>query len=280
MDDLYIVTVVTKTNYYFPYLVESCEKNGKKLTILGYNEKWEGFTWRFKLLINFLKKLKSNDIVCFIDGYDVICTRNLNNLKNEFIKLKNETNCKIIIGHDKIINTDIYYMNYMFVNLYFGKCKNNNLNAGTYIGYVKDLIDILSYIYMEINENNKLDDQQLLTTYCNSNNDIYIDIHNKLFLVINKPFSEIDNYIQVKNNEIIYNNNTPFFIHCPGNTYLENILKLLNYNVPNNKIQKTMKKRLYDTIYMYFKNNILIVSFILFILIIITIKYICNFNDK
>jgi hypothetical protein len=117
-------------------------------------------------------------------------------------------------------------------------------------------------------------------TYCNSNNDIYIDINNKLFLVINKPFSEIDNYVQVKNNEIIYNNNTPFFIHCPGNTYLENILKLLNYNVPNNKIQKTMKKRLYDTLYMYFKNNSLIVSFILFILIIITIKYICNFNDK
>jgi hypothetical protein len=280
MEDLYIVTVVTKTNYYFPYLVESCEKNGKKLTILGYNEKWEGFTWRFKLLINFLKKLKSTDIVCFIDGYDVICTRNLNDLKNEFIKLKNETNCKIIIGHDKIINTGIYYMNYIWYNFYFGKCKNNNLNAGTYIGYVKDLIDILSYIYTEINENNKLDDQQLLTTYCNSNNDIYIDIYNKLFLSITKPFSEIDNYLQVKNNEIIYNNNIPFFIHCPGNTYLENTLKLLNYNVPNNNIQKTMKKRLYDTLYMYIKNNSFIKSFILFFLIIITIKYICSINDK
>jgi hypothetical protein len=40
MDDLHIVTVVTKSNYYFPYLVESCKKNGKELTILGYNKEW------------------------------------------------------------------------------------------------------------------------------------------------------------------------------------------------------------------------------------------------
>ena len=119
MDDLHIVTVVTKSNYYFPYLVESCKKNGKELTILGYNKEWQGFTWKFKLMINYLKKLKSTDIVCFIDGYDVICTRDLNELKNVFIKIQNETKSKIIVGHDKIINTGLYYINSLFINLYF-----------------------------------------------------------------------------------------------------------------------------------------------------------------
>lgn len=279
MNDLYIVTVVTKTDYYFPYLVESCKKNGKKLIVLGYNQKWKGFTWRFKLLIDFLNKLKSTDIVCFIDGYDVICTRNLNELKDEFIKLKKETNSKIIIGHDKIINTGVYYINNIINYLYFGRCKDIHLNAGTYIGYVEDLINILLYIYTQTEKNNNLDDQQLLTKYCNLNNDIYIDINNKLFLVINKPYSDVDNYLEFKNNKLIYNNNTPFFIHCPGNTYLENILKLLNYNISNNKIKKKMKKRLYDKLCIYFKINIknnkffiLIILFIFIVLIIIKHK--------
>lgn len=31
MNKLYIVTVATHPDFYFPYLVESCKKNGKEL---------------------------------------------------------------------------------------------------------------------------------------------------------------------------------------------------------------------------------------------------------
>jgi cell division control protein 42 len=34
-----------------------------------------------------LNKLNKNDIVCFVDGYDVICVRNLNQLKNTFLNI-------------------------------------------------------------------------------------------------------------------------------------------------------------------------------------------------
>ena len=33
---LHIVTVATDSQYYFPYLVESCEQHGLKLEILGF----------------------------------------------------------------------------------------------------------------------------------------------------------------------------------------------------------------------------------------------------
>ena len=277
MDDLHIITIVTKSDYYFPYLLESCERNGKKLTILGLNEKWKGFTWRFKIMINYLKQLKPTDIVCIIDGYDVICNRDLNELKNEFIKIKNKTNCKIVIGHDKLIKTNLYYINYLFVTMFYGKCKNISLNAGTYIGYVKDILDIILSLYTE---NDGLDDQQILTKYCNSNNDIYIDVNNKIFLTIDKPYSNIDNYLNIQNNTVIYNNNKPFFIHAPGNTYLEKTLLLLNYNVSNNNIQKSMIRRVINNLYIFIINNMLFILFILFIIIFIIYKLIKYYFSK
>jgi hypothetical protein len=42
-----IITVATKSDYYFPYLKESIKRNGSELIVLGYNEVWQGFNWRF-----------------------------------------------------------------------------------------------------------------------------------------------------------------------------------------------------------------------------------------
>jgi uncharacterized LabA/DUF88 family protein len=82
MSNLHLVTVATHKDGYFDYLVESCKRNGKDVKVLGYEEKWQGFNWRFTLILDYLKKLNKNDIVCVIDGYDVLCTRNLNELTN------------------------------------------------------------------------------------------------------------------------------------------------------------------------------------------------------
>jgi hypothetical protein len=270
MSDLHIVTVATHPEFYFKYLIESCKKNGKELDVLGFGEKWKGFTWRFTLMLEYLKKLDKNDIVCFIDGYDVICTRNLNELKDEFIKIKNETDCKIIVGHDKIITDTIFYHLYYLKTINkFDQCKNIDINAGTYIGYVIDLIDILEKIY-NLNPNDAADDQILLTKYCNmcNNNDIFIDIDNKIFLTLDKPFAEIDNLIEINNNEIIYNNNKPFFLHGPGETYLNNVIKLLGYDLNDNKIKNSMiNKSIRRTLFEWKNNKNIQIFFIIIVLI-------------
>lgn len=175
MDDIHIITVATQSKYYLPYLKKSCNKNGKDLKILGYNEIWKGFNWRFRLILNYLEKLDKEDIICIIDGYDVICTRNLKELKNVFLEMKKKYKCKIIIGYDNLQPSDIFdYYNYLWVKYYFSTCKNISLNAGTYMGQVKDLLIILKEIY-NLNPNDKADDQVLFTKYCNINlNDIYI----------------------------------------------------------------------------------------------------------
>ena len=277
MNHLHIVTVATDSEYYFPYLVESCKRNNKELTVLGYGEKWKGFNWKYRLMIEYLKGLNHYDIVCFIDGYDVICTRDLNELENEFIKIKNKTNSKIIVGNEKIIKgTFFYYLSNILFNIYFGKCKDLNINTGTYIGYVIDLLEILQNIY-NLNPNDTADDQKLLIKYCNMhNNDIFIDTDNKLFLTFGKPYSEIDYLIQVNNNGIIYNNNKPFFIHAPGQTYLDNTIRLLGYNLNNNNIKKKMIERNVKKIVFIIKDNLIVILIVLFIVLFIfyyTIKF-------
>lgn len=277
MNDLHIVTVVTDSKYYFPYLVESCKKYGKELTILGYGKKWLGFAWKYKLMIDYLKNLPKTDIVCFIDAYDVICLRDLSELKKEFIKIRNSTNCKIIVGHDKIDTSTLYYTaNYYFNYYYFGLCDNVFLNSGTYIGYVYDLLDILTKVYNETIENID-DDQILLIDYCKKNKkEIYIDVDNKLFLTINKKSSEIDDLVEIKNNKLIYNNNEPFFIHGPGKTSLTNILSKLDYKLyeleKHNNIPDANLKSIYKILFKGNYTKICIILLIIVIFIIIQIR--------
>jgi len=268
MDKLHIVTVATDPQYYFPYLVESCKVNGKELEVLGMGEKWQGFNWRYVKMMEYLKNLQTDDIVCFVDGYDVVCCRNLNELVTEFLKIKERTGCKMVVAHEKtsqIMSSNV---------LYFGKCKNESINSGTYIGYVSDVLEIIENIY-KLNPKNNADDQVLMTQYCKkSDNEIYCDRESKLFLTLSYPLEEIDTYVDIdETNKIAtYNSNQPFFIHANGYGYLDGVIRKLGYSIEGDKIKNELFRNILEKkIWMYLK---LIISeyyfiFILFILLII-----------
>jgi hypothetical protein len=113
---------------------------------------------------------------------------------------------------------------------------------------------------------------------CN-NNDIFIDIDNKIFLTLDKPFAEIDNLLEIDNNQIIYNNNKPFFLHTPGETYLDNVIRLLGYNLNDSKIKyslinKTVKRTLFE-----WKNNKIIQIFFIIVVLITVIYFLRKFSN-
>ena len=265
----HIITIATNSELYFPYLVDSCKKNGIPLTVLGYGEKWTGFTFRFDKMIQYLKKLDPNDVVCFIDGYDVICVRNLNEMTDVFLQLKKKNNCKIVIAENNIIMNNLYnVVLYITVKTSFDKCKNKLINAGSYIGQVKDILYVLEQVYTG---DNTLDDQKILVKYCKTNpNDFYIDLKNELFLTIDRPFDSIHPYLTVKNNKIYYNNNRPFFIHGNGHTYLDSTLDLIGYkNVNiNHKLYYKNKNKYFISTYF---NEICYVSIYIIIFIVLFI---------
>jgi hypothetical protein len=223
---MHIITVVTHSENYFPYLVESCKRNGSELVILGYGEKWTGFNMKYKKMIEYLSTVPKDDIVCFVDGYDVICTRNLNDLEEEFFKIKKKTNCKMIVGDEKT-----FFLNAIVAPLYFGKCKNKSLNSGTYIGYAGEVLDIIQKIY-NLNPKDEADDQLLMTEYCRMNDDIYVDTENKIFLTMAHALYDLDKDVKYYNG-LTYQGNHPFFIHAPSYGILDTIIKKLGYGECN-----------------------------------------------
>jgi len=255
MEKLHIVTVATESKYYFPYLIESCKKNNTELTVLGFGEKWKGFNWRLKLMRSYLLKLPLDDIVCFVDGYDVICTRNLMEMIPVFKQLKLKNNCKIIVGYDNVKNPIVKFI----VRSYF----KNIINAGTYIGVNKDILEMLDSIY-KIDSNDISDDQKLLNKYYNMNNcNIYIDIYGELFgtIISGLPLNNIEKYYTVNDNNVnIKNTNIyPFFIHAPNANYISSILNKLNYKsttIIDENIRKDYLYKFIKIIYYFLVNQL------------------------
>lgn len=264
--NIHIVTVATESKYYFPYLVESCKKKGKKkLQVLGFREEWKGFNWRYRKMIIYLKKINPYDIVCFIDGYDVICCRDLNEIIPIFLKIREESGCKMIVSHGKLF----FFNNIAY--FYFGQCKDLSLNAGSYIAFAKDMLIIIEKIY-NLNPKDDADDQVLLTEYCKSNKkDIYIDEKNEIFLTISHSLYDIGNYVTYDkmSKSIIYNNQKPFFIHAPGFGYLDSIIIKSGYstecNIKNKLFYNFFREKI--LLYLLTKDNFIIILMILMIIL-------------
>jgi hypothetical protein len=266
-----IVTISTDNKFYYPHLVESCKKNKGKLTTLGMGEEWKGYNWKFKKMINYLTNLSDDKIVCFVDGYDVISCRDLTELADEFIKLKNKYKCKIVVGCDEygFIGKKIV------AHISFGKCDNQYLNSGTYIGYVKDLKDIISKIY-QINPSDSADDQVLMIQYYNEHpGEIHIDYECKLFLTLMYPLIEVDYFTSViiNNNKLLAVDykSMPFFIHAPGNGFLNNIITNLGYGTPDIDVKKKLTYALISKMHYHLKRVVMEHKYIFLSIIIILI---------
>lgn len=286
---IYVVTVATESKYYFDYLKKSVKLFGSELIVLGWNETWKGFNWRLQLMKEFLNTINPEDVVCFIDGYDVICLRNLNELMEKYVEIQKRENCKIIIGHDKVISP----INVLVQYFYFDKCNDKYLNAGSYIGYAKDLLFIINEIQNNLSNDSKKDDQILMTKYCNINqSDFYIDVNNEIFIVIADSFNDLKKNITFENKQLIYDSKSkPFFVHGPASTYLDYIIKNIGCEYEeNDKIKNQIYDDFFnDKIYKLTKhmivekqnekkNEIIIVILIIILFIVLLLKYLSQFK--
>jgi len=223
---IHYVCVATESKLYFPYLKQLLPE----LVVLGMGMKWKGYIMKYELLITYVETLKPDDIVCFIDAYDVLPTKNIDNLEKQFVKFSNShPDVKMVVGGGEIPNKLQKICN----DLVF---ENSKLNSGTYIGYVKNIKHILSYI---LQQSNIYDDQVELVKYANQKpNDIYIDTNNDFFCVVSKPLQQVS----------INGNETCSFIHANGNGCLEDFLlehhkivcdsntKISNYMIHSNEL--------------------------------------------
>jgi len=228
---IHYICVATKSKLYFPYLKQLIPQ----LVVLGMGMKWTNYSLKIKLLMEYLETLKDDDIVCFIDAYDVLPTNNIVKLERQFVKFINKNSeVKMIVGGGVIKNRIQKIGN----DLVFEK---SPINSGTYIGYVKQIKHIWSIV---LEKTNISDDQVELIKYAKKNpKDIYIDSRNDFFCVVSKPLKQVN----------LNGNKKCSFIHANGNGCLEDFLlehhdiyvdlktRIANYTIHLNTIIKKVK---------------------------------------
>jgi hypothetical protein len=231
-----LVTVATHSERYYPYLKLSAEKYGHTLITLGWGEKWQGFAWRFELMKEYLRSLDEDEIVCFLDAFDVVVLEDAPTIEGKFIQAIGRDMNKILISKEQysyngIENNILSYLQ----SFVFTKCKEEYINAGTYIGTSSTLLKIFEGICNEFKCSPKADDQRLLQDYCvNHNNLFVIDNECSIFLVINSTLSKINEgeyHITFIGDRLKYKDNTfPAFFHANGYTNFDYIIGKLGYD--------------------------------------------------
>jgi hypothetical protein len=245
-----LITYATHESGYYEALKISATKNGFTLVTLGFNQKWEGFTQRFIEIKNYLETYSNKDeIICFVDGFDCIV------LGTSQEMLKKYTN------HDKILfaaDSDSYFATEIFgeINKKDKNHKYNRLNAGCYIGKVKNILELLVNLCNFTECKAESNDQTLMTLYYNKcidcldidhNRNLFynlkLDINNLYwqYLIISNTYKKLkapleNKYYKFINNRIILNNgNIPIILHGNGDTNMDLIVEKLGYPISINK---------------------------------------------
>lgn len=233
MNKLHVVTVGTSKDGYYNILVDSGSRVGVKIINIGLGKEWTGLTMKYTLLKKYLNNLRDDDIVLFLDAYDVFLVENEQTILNKFYKF----NKPIVFGNQ----------NGLLTNLSMITCNKNNLNTGSYIGYVKYLKILLNIldkpkIYKKFGN----DDQLVLNHICKNNKffDKYtgVDIKQDIFYITNiDTVISLDYWmngsigLRTESGRLLKRDSRqPSIVHLAANVCGKKYVKYLNYDV--NKI--------------------------------------------
>jgi hypothetical protein len=197
------------------YLKESSKLNDVNVNYIK-NEKWNGYVDKIIAIKNVIENLKDDDIVCFIDAYDVL----VNNTYLEILDRFKSCNCEVLLGAELNCYPDIYINRFPNTTT-----KYKYINSGGYIGYKRAIQKIFEWKSMEEIYNicrNGGDQTYFIEYYLNNmNENIKLDdrciIFQNMHLVSWKEFTF--NYGKFTNNIL---NIIPCFIHFNGGTWQQN----------------------------------------------------------
>ena len=216
---LHIITLGSNEDE-MKYLKESAQRNNVAIQFI-FCKKWNGYIDKITTMKQAIQNIPDDDIVCFIDSYDVLLFTDENEILSKFysydcdVLLSSELNC--YPGENMPRYNDVYN------NLAMEKMTNfKYVNSGGYIGYKRAIQDLFNWKPVEeIVEIIKLGgDQNYFTEYylefaCIPEKRIKIDMFQRIFQSIYKMYFE---EIEFKNGRFVNTilNETPCFVHFNG----------------------------------------------------------------
>ena len=265
------IVVATKPNIgYYQIMVESCKKNNIELVVLGLNKKWEGFTMRFKLWMDYLNTLDDNEIVMLNDAYDVVILQDSSIILNKFKKF----NKRVIFAIQSGFLTEML----------FPKCLDKVICMGNIIGYVKDIKNIIKIIVenKDLWEKYKNDDQYIFNKICSKSDIIKsligLDTKREIFFVVPDTNrykfkyilnGDIDDLKMINKNIVNQDNNPIAVLHLSSNMNGKKYLEYLNYDTSS--ISFITEKYKFKQFLSLYSNIILTIIFL--VLLVLVIKF-------
>jgi len=222
------------------YLKQTDDLHNNSINYIIKN-KWNGYIDKLLFIKKELEPLDDNLIVCFIDGYDVLTNATNVTIVEEFKKY----DCDLLIGAELNCYPEKYKnvmdnTNQNTINFF------KYVNSGGYIGYVKNVKEMLNWKTNEEIYQICLDggDQSYVTEYYlfNRNNKrIKLDIYCKLFLNMHlvgwNSIKFINGFVKNETIDVF-----PSFIHFNGGSFLTNtrtnIMPIFIQKIKDSKINK------------------------------------------
>jgi hypothetical protein len=212
--------------------------------VLGFNEKWNGFTQRIFDIQKYLISLRNNnEIVCFVDGFDCLVLGSSTELLEKYNMFNTD---KVLFSAD----TDSFATRQIFgeankrdANKEFGR-----LNAGCYVGKIKHILQLFEQMCELEQCKKESNDQILLTKYYNKCIDcVNLDHERQIFFnvklevnllywqfsILTQNSSQLNaplqnKYYSLQNGRIVTDNGQmPVILHGNGNTNMDKIAEKL-----------------------------------------------------
>jgi hypothetical protein len=274
----HVVTVATDPQRFFPVLVESCKRNGAELEVLGWGTKWQGFAHKFQLMRQFVASTPPNDIVLFVDGYDVLMLES----QDEVLRKYHTFARPVVVSCER--GTSRLY-DYSSQRIFGDRCHGQRINSGCYMGPAKHLVVMFDTMCQQFDCSvGAQDDQQMLTAICHNTDFFlkYVDIdEDQLMFLTGTRSTLLDTTIPLDgevfrvdhdNHKIIvnYNNQSPSFIHANGRGDLLPIMRI--YGLPEIQLEEKAVKTmgLLKHYHQFFIREIVMLSIVLFLILVIS----------
>lgn len=181
---LVVVTVSTDETWSSRNFVRSLRKYGYDHVLLARGEKWQGWKWRTRKYIDFLKRLPPGDryVVCISDSNDVLMARPSSDLLRRFLTFK----APIVVGGESmLIGGDMYQESRRWETYRklrekmtpedWRRVRNKFPQAGFVMGWRDDMLQLL------LDNQHEHDDQNgLMNRYLENMDRFYLDTCNDI----------------------------------------------------------------------------------------------------
>ena len=185
-----------------------------------YNSSWNGYTDKILYMIDTIKNIPDDDVVCFIDAYDVL----INSTAYDILEKFKSYNCRLLLGAElNCFPSDYVSQMDQAASILNMNTPNKYINSGGYIGYKKNVQALLTW-----------KSPQDIANICSYGGDqtyfiqYYLDNYMKESILLDCKSKIFQNMHLISWKEVdfrggrIYNNilNTyPSFVHFNGGTW-------------------------------------------------------------